>query len=123
VLENGGIIAPLGTQQLALLAHAHGIPLYVAVESFKFVRKFPLGCGAEELAKMGTKQPTLTFSSGQQARKVGGEGGNVNEGKKTIEREEEKVDITPPYLITALITENGTMTPSAVSEELVKLWF
>jgi translation initiation factor 2B subunit (eIF-2B alpha/beta/delta family) len=33
------------------------------------------------------------------------------------------VEITPPELISALITENGIMTPNAVSEELIKLWF
>jgi translation initiation factor 2B subunit (eIF-2B alpha/beta/delta family) len=37
--------------------------------------------------------------------------------------EEEMVDYTPPELITALILENGVMSPNAVSEELIKLWF
>ena len=33
------------------------------------------------------------------------------------------VDYTPPDLITALITESGVHTPSAVSEELIKIWY
>lgn len=33
------------------------------------------------------------------------------------------VDFTPPDLITALITESGVHTPSAVSEELIKIWY
>ena len=33
------------------------------------------------------------------------------------------VDFTPPDLITALITESGVLTPSAVSEELIKIWY
>ena len=33
------------------------------------------------------------------------------------------VDFTPPHLISALITESGVLTPSAVSEELIKIWF
>ncbi|KAI9880627.1 MAG: translation initiation factor eIF-2B subunit alpha [Pleopsidium flavum] len=33
------------------------------------------------------------------------------------------VDFTPPDLISALITESGVLTPSAVSEELIKIWF
>lgn len=118
VLENGSIIAPLGTQQLALLAHAHGIPFYVAVESFKFVREFPLGCGEGELKQMGLKQPTLVFSTGEKSKSQ-----REGDDAKSIVQEADKVDITAPYLITALVTENGTMTPSAVSEELVKLWF
>ena len=37
--------------------------------------------------------------------------------------EQEMIEITPSNLITALITENGIMTPAGVSEELIKLWF
>lgn len=33
------------------------------------------------------------------------------------------VDFTPPNLISALITESGVLTPSAVSEELIKIWY
>ena len=35
VVENGGVINKLGTYQLALCAKAHGIPFYVAAESYK----------------------------------------------------------------------------------------
>lgn len=37
--------------------------------------------------------------------------------------EDPMIEITPPDLISALITETGIMTPNAVSEELIKLWF
>ena len=37
--------------------------------------------------------------------------------------QDEAVDYTPPNLITALITESGVHTPSAVSEELIKIWY
>jgi len=33
------------------------------------------------------------------------------------------VDYTPPELITALVTETGVHTPSAVSEELIKICY
>ena len=33
------------------------------------------------------------------------------------------VDFTPPDLITAIVTEAGVLTPSAVSEELIKIWY
>jgi len=54
---------------------------------------------------------------------------------KPIQRSQEKkhkpptadrrdaVDFTPPNLISALITESGVLTPSAVSEELIKIWY
>ena len=35
VVENGGIINKLGSYQMAIAAKAHGIPFYVAAESYK----------------------------------------------------------------------------------------
>ena len=43
VVENGGIINCIGTFQISIVAKAHKKPVYVASESFKFVRLFPLG--------------------------------------------------------------------------------
>jgi translation initiation factor 2B subunit (eIF-2B alpha/beta/delta family) len=31
--------------------------------------------------------------------------------------------LQPPDLISGIITESGVLTPSAVSEELIKIWF
>ncbi|RMZ77649.1 hypothetical protein DV738_g4227, partial [Chaetothyriales sp. CBS 135597] len=73
-----------GSHMLALAARNAGIPVYCTVESFNFVRPYPLSADAAELKKLG---------------------------------------IVPAALITALVTENGIMAPSSVSEELIKLWF
>ena len=35
VVESGGIINKLGSYQMAIAAKAHGIPFYVAAESYK----------------------------------------------------------------------------------------
>ena len=42
VVENGGIINKIGTNQMAVCAKAQNKPFYVVAESFKFVRLFPL---------------------------------------------------------------------------------
>ncbi|KAK9840552.1 hypothetical protein WJX81_000785 [Elliptochloris bilobata] len=42
VVENGGVINKLGTYQIALAAAAHNTPFYVAAESYKFARLYPL---------------------------------------------------------------------------------
>ena len=42
VVESGGIINLIGTYQIAIIAKTLNRPLYVAVESFKFVRLYPL---------------------------------------------------------------------------------
>ncbi|MCJ1477657.1 translation initiation factor eIF-2B subunit alpha [Lambiella insularis] len=43
--------------------------------------------------------------------------------RDTSSAQDSAVDYTPPDLITALITESGVHTPSAVSEELIKIWY
>merc|ERR1711982_222488 len=42
VVENGGIINKIGTYGLAIVAKTLNKPFYVAAESFKFTRLFPL---------------------------------------------------------------------------------
>ena len=108
VVENGGIVSGMGTYQLGVLAKAAGKPVYVCAESHKFVRTFPLSqkdlCGE-----------VLRFSEGR------GKGGDTEE--KGVDPGKSRVDYTPPGLITALITESGVQTPSAVSEELIQMWY
>ncbi|MCJ1417269.1 translation initiation factor eIF-2B subunit alpha [Xylographa parallela] len=43
--------------------------------------------------------------------------------ESALDAQDSAVDYTPPDLITALITESGVHTPSAVSEELIKIWY
>lgn len=111
VLENGSIITQFGTHQIALVARSTSIPFYVAAESYKFVRSFPLGGGQADLSKMGVKQDVLQFSTTSSS----------NQGQ--VVNVDDMVELTPPDLIEALFTETGIMTPDAVSEELIKLWF
>ena len=42
VMENGGIVNKTGTYQVAIVAKALNKPFYVAVESYKFARMYPL---------------------------------------------------------------------------------
>ncbi|EMC91610.1 hypothetical protein BAUCODRAFT_299052 [Baudoinia panamericana UAMH 10762] len=120
VVENGGIVSRLGTYQLAILAKNAGKPVYVVAESHKFVRLFPLGQW-----DLGIKQDILQFSTGGEG--AGKEGGKEeDEGVADLEGkdgEEVWVDYTPPHLISGIITESGVLLPSAVSEELIKIWF
>lgn len=49
--------------------------------------------------------------------------GDTSKHGITLAQKVDTVDYTPPDLISALITEAGVLTPSAVSEELIKLWY
>ena len=109
VVENGGVVSGMGTYQMGVLAKSAGRPFYVGAESHKFVRVFPLDWGDLPIRRRG-----LDFRTDE------GEGRGVAEGEGEGEVD---VDFTPPELITAIVTENGVQTPSAVSEELIKIWY
>ena len=111
VVENGGIISGMGTNQMGLLAKGAGKPFYVVAESHKFVRFYPL---SEDDLPLGQKVLNFRTHSGDEEKEH-------EEGKRKAG--DEAVDLTPPDLITALVTEHGVQTPSAVSEELIKIWY
>ena len=51
VVENGGIVNKMGTYGLGIAARELGKPFYVAAESYKFARMFPLN--QSDLPPMG----------------------------------------------------------------------
>uniref|UniRef100_A0A672I0P3 Translation initiation factor eIF2B subunit alpha n=1 Tax=Salarias fasciatus TaxID=181472 RepID=A0A672I0P3_SALFA len=102
VVESGGIINKIGTYQLALCSKAHNKPFYVVAESFKFVRLYPLN-QQDVPDKFKYKADTLKTV-------------------QNLSEEHPMIDYTPPSLITLLFTDLGVLTPSAVSDELIKLY-
>ena len=118
VLENGAAISNLGSQMVASTAKQSAIPCYFAAESYKFTRQFPMGCGDQDLHGMGAKQEILKFrtSLDDDEKRLDMLSANGGEQKGVV-------DITPPELISGLITENGMTTCEGVAEELFKLWF
>ncbi|CAA7395595.1 unnamed protein product [Spirodela intermedia] len=102
VVESGGIINMMGTYQTALVAHSMNKPVYVAAECYKFARLYPLD--QKDLA------PALRPIDFGVAVPAGAE-------VETTAR-----DYTPPQYLTLLFTDLGVLTPSAVSDELIKLY-
>jgi translation initiation factor eIF-2B subunit alpha len=51
------------------------------------------------------------------------DGGRDSKSSAPPSRVQDAVDYTPPNLISGIITESGVLLPSAVSEELIKIWF
>lgn len=98
IVENGGLINSVGTYQIAMIAKAARIPLYCAAESFKFVRLYPLN------------QYDLPY---------------VRRHDENVEHKDKfsDIDYTPPQYITLLWTDLGVLTPSGVSDELIKLYY
>lgn len=102
VVESGGIINKIGTNTLGICAKMLNKPVYVAVESYKFVRLYPLN-NRDIPDEFKYKHSTII-------------------SKKDLELEHPLIDYTHPMFITLLITDIGILTTSAVSDELVKLY-
>ncbi|XP_060070085.1 translation initiation factor eIF-2B subunit alpha-like [Ylistrum balloti] len=102
VVESGGIINKIGTYTLAISAKAMNKPVYVVAESFKFTRLFPLN---QQDVPNQFKYHASTLRT-----------------TTDLSKEHPLVDYTPPSYITLLFTDLGVLTPSAISDELIKLY-
>jgi len=170
VAESGGVINKIGTFQMALAAQAMRKPVYVAAESYKFARLFPLGqndlpetreqqpkfkpampLGKAALAAAAAASPappTLDATPGGTSSPDGSSttvSSTANSGLSaaTVQASAELLfspdapktfgerlellnpscDYTPPEFLTLLFTDIGILTPSAVSDELIKLYY
>jgi translation initiation factor eIF-2B subunit alpha len=181
VVENGGIVNKVGTYALGVLAKELGVPLYVAAESYKFTRLYPLnnadlpdmgggnnngmGGGIGGIGMGGSLRflDTLAWSANTTTMSERGRGGDADVDEKAKEEvlvvgnettattftttsteidstsssslhpyivhlpssvriENPTVDFTPAKFITLLFTDLGVLTPSAVSDELIRLY-
>lgn len=100
VVESGGVINRVGTYTMALCAREMKKPFYVLAESFKFSRLYPLN------------QRDLPNDYKYHKTSLAGD----------ISKAHPLVDYTPPVFITLIFTDLGILTPSAVSDELIKLY-
>jgi len=205
VAESGGVINKIGSYGLALIAHARGKPVYVAAESYKFARLFPLGQqdlpetreqqqkftrvrveethNAHATTNATTSQPSSSLSSSSSANLTSSLNTSVssavvnasadflfqpsssssstspspsstpNKNPSQPQQQSSSIlrpahrppsspspsssttspqlfstlnpssDYTPPELISLLFTDIGVLTPSAVSDELIKLYY
>jgi len=110
LVENGGILNRIGTYEIGLVAKAQGLPFYVAAESYKFARKFPLH--QSDISEPRSEQkPWKPIRDASEPIPPG------------VEVDNPSVDYTPPSCITLLFTDLGILTPAAVSDELIKLYY
>ncbi|XP_041968326.1 translation initiation factor eIF-2B subunit alpha [Aricia agestis] len=101
VTESGGIINKIGTFSIAMSASEHKKIVCVMTESVKFLRIYPLN---QLDLPNEFKYPSSVLKSGD------------------LSKQHPLVDYTPPAYITLLFTDLGVLTPSAVSDELIKLY-
>ncbi|KAH8044006.1 hypothetical protein JL722_14900 [Aureococcus anophagefferens] len=105
VMENGGVINKVGTLTVATCAKAMRKPVYVAAESYKFARLYPLN--QRDLPESHAHTVALPLPQSAHADVVA---------------KSPACDYTPPQFITLLFTDLGILTPAAVSDELIRLY-
>ena len=105
ILKTGHVFNKIGTYQVALLAKHHNVPFYVAAP----LSTFDLGSNPEDIVIEQRKSSEVT---------------GIGE-KKTAPNDINVInpafDMTPPELISGIITENGVIT--APFEETIKELF
>jgi translation initiation factor eIF-2B subunit alpha len=94
VCENGGVINKVGTFTLALCAKAFKKPFYVMVDSLRFLKMYPLD----------------QYDIPQYYEED-------KDNQYIIQ------DYTPPEFISLMFTDIGIFTPSAVSDELIQMYY
>jgi len=122
VTEHGGLIHITGSLPIAMVAQATRTPCYVLSETFKFTKIFPLSTN-------DLKQPTsskrdaaagdCSNSSSATTTGAASSSARVGGGPVTIPC----VEFVPPSMITLVFTEEGIMPPSAVADEMFRLYY
>lgn len=122
VCESGGVLNAVGTLGVALVAKSFGKPFYVAAESYKFLRLFPLS-----QFDLAPSHPVLTFDkNGDQADAARQGGKSDQRGNKIMttgmEKRNPAVDYTLPTYVTFIFSDVGALRPSGVGEALLAVY-
>jgi len=94
IAANGDVANKIGTYGLAVLAHHHGIPFYVAAPMSTVDRDCPTGAGIPIEHRSGDE---VTSISGHVIAPAG------------VAVENRAFDVTPAALVTAIVTEDGVL--------------
>ncbi|KAI9064343.1 nagb/rpia/CoA transferase-like protein [Trametes sanguinea] len=139
VVESGGLINYVGSNQMAIIARAANKPFYALAESYKFHRLFPLS-----QYDLPTHNPNILSFPTPTARSAGqdsasttaaseaSEKSSANKGTSSSPTERAMtqeqiaknpgVDYTRPDLISLVFSDVGILTPEGVSQYLVGMF-
>ncbi|KAI0256671.1 IF-2B-domain-containing protein [Lactifluus subvellereus] len=146
VVESGGLINAVGSNQMAIIAKAQNKPFYALAESYKFHRLFPLSqydlpthnSGILSFARPTTRPSTEQIQASLQL-KGSHDGATVSDEHsstsilpsmtsppRTMTEEQisrnPDVDYTRPDLISLVFSDVGVLTPEGVSQYLVGMF-
>ncbi|KAF8921334.1 hypothetical protein CPB85DRAFT_1210285, partial [Mucidula mucida] len=143
VVESGGLINAVGSNQIAIIAKAANKPFYALAESYKFHRLFPLSqydlpthnskllsfsvpqgrAHRNSSAKPPTTLPGSSLGSSAAAGvKDSDPPASIKISQEQIARNNPDVDYTRPDLISLVFSDVGSLTPEGVSQYLVGMF-
>ncbi|KIJ69434.1 hypothetical protein HYDPIDRAFT_106051 [Hydnomerulius pinastri MD-312] len=135
VVESGGLINAVGSNQIAIIAKAANIPFYALAESYKFHRLFPLSQydlpthNPRILAfplTSATPSPNTSLQAKNPSIRTANENASIPEQSRSMTHEQiacnPDVDYTRPDLITLVFSDVGSLTPEGVSQYLVGMF-
>jgi methylthioribose-1-phosphate isomerase len=106
ITANGDVANKIGTYSVAVLAHAHGIPFYVAAPS-----------STVDLATPSGDQIPIEQRDPREVTHVRGRAAIAPEGVNVVNP---AFDVTPAKLITGIITEKGIFKPGELADKMRK---
>ncbi|PCH38240.1 nagb/rpia/CoA transferase-like protein [Wolfiporia cocos MD-104 SS10] len=142
VVESGGLINAVGSNQMAIIAKAANKPFYALAESYKFHRLFPLSqydlpTHSSTILSFPTLPPrshvpggdapqglSTVPSSAARGTPASSKPGPPTEMKMNAEQISRNpgVDYTRPDLISLVFSDVGILTPEGVSQYLVGMF-
>ncbi|THU90721.1 nagb/rpia/CoA transferase-like protein [Dendrothele bispora CBS 962.96] len=125
VVESGGLINAVGSNQIAIIAKAANKPFYALAESYKFHRLFPLS--QYDLPSHNPKLLSFTQPRppGMSLKTQSNNASEVNPhqiNQEQIAQNNPDVDYTRPDLISLVFSDVGSLTPEGVSQYLVGMF-
>ncbi|KAG6890719.1 hypothetical protein C0995_005092 [Termitomyces sp. Mi166 len=138
VVESGGLINAVGSNQIAIIAKAANKPFYALAESYKFHRLFPLSqydlpnqnarifsfSRPKPLASPRTQPqmsvPSTGSSPSEETPPSGVAPATITQ--EQISQNNPEVDYTRPDLISLVFSDVGSLTPEGVSQYLVGMF-
>ncbi|KAJ3802896.1 hypothetical protein GGU11DRAFT_445422 [Lentinula aff. detonsa] len=132
VVESGGLVNAVGSNQIAIIAQAANKPFYALAESYKFHRMFPLSQYDLPSHNPGVLSFPQTMSARARPASSGlpskassvlfDNGSPIRMTQEDIARNNPDVDYTRPDLISLVFSDVGSLTPEGVSQYLVGMF-
>ncbi|KAF8077975.1 hypothetical protein FPV67DRAFT_1557404 [Lyophyllum atratum] len=138
VVESGGLINAVGSNQIAIIAKAANKPFYALAESYKFHRLFPLSQydlpnHNSRIFSFPHSWPSVSppsksqLSTSSPSPSAAAESSHPIVAPTTITQEQisqnnPDVDYTRPDLISLVFSDVGSLTPEGVSQYLVGMF-